>query len=410
MIKKHIIPMAIISLWAILILPGLTLAENTDDSLLKAPFNKISEQVRDSQVRWYMYGGWAHVNDWVDTYVAGKMKKQYNIDLVRVPMDAGVFINKLLNEKAAEKKIGNIDLLWINGENFKNAREAGLLFGPFAQKLPNIKKYVDPKSIVYDFGYPVDGYEAPYGRAQFVFEYDTAGVSAPPKTMDGLKEWIIANPGLFTYPQPPDFTGSAFIRQIFYAVTGGHEQYLSGWNPDLFARKAPLLWDWLNKIEPFLWQKGQTYPKDSAFLDTLFSRGEVAFAMSYHPSHAQNKILEGSYPKSVKTFVLEDGSIYNTHFTAIPFNAPNKGAAMVLADFLISVEAQLSKYHPDKWGDFPALDLKRLSPKERKKFQNIDLGPATLGPGVLNPVAVPEIPSDYLEALELGWKEHVLDN
>ena len=264
--------------------------------------------------------------------------------------------------------------------------------------------------MVYDFGYPVEGYEAPYGRAQFVFEYDTTGVSTPPKTMASLKEWIRSNPGQFTYPQPPDFTGSAFIRQIFYAVTGGHEQYLSGWNPDLFAQKAPLLWDWLNEIEPFLWQKGQTYPKDSAFLDTLFSRGEVAFGMSYHPSHAQSKILEGSYPASVRTFVMEDGSIYNTHFTAIPFNAPNKAGAMILADFLISVDAQLSKYVPHNWGDFPALDTKRLSPEENKKFQAVDLGPATLRSDMLNPVAVPEIPSEFLEALEQGWKEHVLDN
>lgn len=390
----------------ILSAPDLCLATGATDS----PFPQIVEKARASQVRWYMWGGWAHVNDWVDTYVAGEMKSRYDIDLVRVPMDAGVFVNKLLNEKAAGKKTGNIDLLWINGENFKNAKEAGLLFGPFAGKLPNVIRLVDPASVSHDFGFPVDGFEAPYGRAQFVFEYDTARVASPPATVAGLADWIRENPGLFTYPQPPDFTGSAFIRQIFYAVTGGHEQYMDGWDPDLFAQKAPLLWDWLNRIEPFLWQKGQTYPKDSAVLDTLFSRGEVAMGMSYHPPHAQNKILEGSFPDTIRTFVLGDGSIFNTHFTAIPFNAPNKAGAMVLADFLISVDAQLSKYDPENWGDFPALDMKRLNPDDLKRFQAVDLGPATLGSDQLDPVAVPEIPSAYVEALEQGWKAHVLDN
>jgi ABC-type uncharacterized transport system YnjBCD substrate-binding protein len=156
-------------------------------------------------------------------------------------------------------------------------------------------------------------------------------------------------------------------------------QYLKGWDPGLFARNAPLLWAWFNEIEPFLWQKGRTYPKDSASLDTLFSRGEVDFGMSYHPPHAQNKILEGSYPATVRTFVMKDGSIYNTHFTAIPFNSPNKAGAMVLANFLISVEAQLSKYSPDNWGDFPALDPDRLNPADQKRFNAVDLGPATLG-------------------------------
>ena len=407
MIKKLVI---LFVLWVSLVLPGPLPAQQTDTALLDTPFARIEEQARGSQVRWYMFGGWAHVNTWVDTYVAGEMKKRYDIDLVRVPMDAGVFVNKLLNEKAAGKKKGNIDLLWINGENFKNSKEAGLLFGPFAPKLPNVQQVVDPDSMAFDFGYPVDGYETPYGRAQFVFEYDTAQVGTLPKTVAALKEWTRANPGRFTYPQPPDFTGSAFIRQIFYAVTGGYEQYMAGWDPDLFARQSQRLWAWFNDIEPFLWQEGRTYPKDSAFLDTLFSRGEVAFGMSYHPPHAQNKILEGSYPNTVRTFVMEDGSIYNTHFTAIPFNSPNKAGAMVLANFLISVEAQLSKYHPENWGDFPALDLNRLGPADQKRFQAVDLGPATLGSDQLDSVAVPEIPSAYIEALEQGWKDHVLDN
>ncbi|MCF8107164.1 MAG: ABC transporter substrate-binding protein [Desulfohalobiaceae bacterium] len=377
-------------------------------SLLEKSFGKTEKEAKGTEVRWYMFGGWAHVNSWVDTYVAREMKKRHNIKLTRVPMDAGVFVNKLLNEKAAGREKGTIDLLWINGENFKNARQAGLLFGPFAGKLPNRRKYVDPGSVAFDFGYPVDGFEAPWGRAYFVFEYDTAVIGSPPETVAGLKAWIKAHPGRFTYPQPPDFTGSAFIRQIFYAVSGGHEQYMQGFDPDLFARQSPKLWAFLNEIEPWLWQKGRTYPKDSAHLDSLFSRGEVDFGMSYHPPHAQNKILEGVYPETVRTFVLEEGALSNTHYTAIPANAPNKAGAMVLADFLLSVEAQLSKYRPDKWGDFPVLDPARLSPEDWERFREVDLGPATLPPERLARAAVPEIPAEYLEALEQGWEEHVL--
>ena len=379
-----------------------------DPRLLEAAFEEVVKQAEGTEVRWYMYGGWAHVNTWVDTYVNREMKDRYGIDLTRVPMDAGVFVNKLLNEKAAGKRKGTIDLLWINGENFKNAKEAGLLFGPFASRLPNVQRYVDPGSAAFDFGYPVEGYEAPFGKAQFVFEYDSAEIETPPRTVAALKAWIKAHPGRFTYPQPPDFTGSAFIRQVFYAVTGGHEPYLKGYDPDLFARQSPKLWAWLNEIEPWLWQKGRTYPKDSATLDTLFARGEVAFGMSYHPPHAQNKILEGTYPNTVRTFVLEDGSIYNIHYTAIPFNAPNKAGAMVLSNFLLSVDAQLSKYLPAAWGDFPALDPQRLSPSDRRRFQAVDLGRATLRSSDLVPVGVPEIPSGYLEALEQGWDKHVL--
>jgi putative spermidine/putrescine transport system substrate-binding protein len=405
-LNRILLPVILLMLFSpLFILP----VRASGDILPDTPFEQILEQARGTEVRWYMYGGWAHVNAWVDTFVAEEMKQRYDIDVTRVPMDAGVFVNKLLNEKAAGKETGTIDLLWINGENFKNAKQAGLLFGPFAGQLPNVNAYVDPDSITHDFGFPVEGYEAPYGRAQFVFEYDTARMNTPPDTVAALKQWIMDNPGQFTYPQPPDFTGSAFVRHIFYAVSGGHEQYMAGWNPDLYEKNAPLLWKWLNDIQPFLWQKGNTYPRDSAFLDTLFARGEVAFGMSYHPPHAQNMILEGSYPDTVRTFVLQDGSIFNTHFTAIPFNAPNKPGAMVLADFLVSVEAQVSKFMPENWGDFPVLDLNRLSASDRQRFDAVDLGPATLTPETLVKTAVPEIPAPYLEALEQDWKTHVLD-
>jgi putative spermidine/putrescine transport system substrate-binding protein len=82
---------------------------------------------------------------------------------------------------------------------------------------------------------------------------------------------------------------------------------------------------------------------------------------------------------------------------------------MVLADFLVSVEAQVSKFMPENWGDFPVLDLNRLSEKDRQRFDAVDLGPATLTPETLAKTAVPEIPAPYLEALEQDWKTHVLD-
>jgi putative spermidine/putrescine transport system substrate-binding protein len=130
--------------------------------------------------------------------------------------------------------------------------------------------------------------------------------------------------------------------------------------------------------------------------------------MSYHQAHAQNSILIGTYRDTVRTFVMKDGSIYNTHYTAIPFNAPNKPGALVAANFLLSVDAQYSKNNPENWGDFTVLDLNILSDEERELFNSLDLGVATLPVEELATYAVPEIPSEYLEALEKGWEEHVL--
>ena len=83
----------------------------------------------------------------------------------------------MVAEKAAGRTEGGaVDLIWINGENFAAMKAQDLLFGPFAQDLPNFR-YVDtagkPTTLV-DFTVPTDGFEAPWGMAQFVFLYDTA--------------------------------------------------------------------------------------------------------------------------------------------------------------------------------------------------------------------------------------------
>lgn len=371
-------------------------------------WESILEKARGSRVAWYMYGGMANANRWVDEYVAPEVLRRYGITLERVPMDAPVFVNKLLAEKAAGRAQGTMDLLWINGENFRNARVADLLYGPVTPLLPHFAAYVDPAEAATDFGYPVEGYEAPYGRAQFVLEYDSARTETPPDSFAALEEWVRRNPGRFTYPQPPDFTGSAFMRQAFYALTGGHEQYMQGFSQELYDRNAPKLWAYLNEIEPYLWQGGQTYPKDPAALALLFARGETDFMMAYHPVHAQSRILEGTYPATVRTFVMREGSIFNTHFTAVPFNAPNVNGALVVMDFLLSPDAQVSKLDPANWGDFPAIDMERLAPEEAARFAAVDLGAATLGTEALGAVAVPEIPAQWLEALEQGWLDNVL--
>jgi putative spermidine/putrescine transport system substrate-binding protein len=381
--------------------------DEPDEDPSTMSFSEIQDAARNTTVRFYMWGGDLKINAWIDGFVTERVKEKYDIRLERVAMDAPVFVTRLLNEKLAGKTDGEMDLLWINGENFKRAKEAGLLYGPIADKLPAFE-YCPEDEVDSDFGYPTQGYEAPYGKAQFVFEYDSAKVGNPPETPEELLAWAENNPGMFTYPQPPDFTGSAFIRQLFYLLTGGYEQYMDGFNESLYEEKAPLLWEYLNRIKPFLWQEGRTYPREKSQLDFLFERGEVLFNMSYHQAAASGKILDGRYPETVRTSVFKNGSISNIHFTAVPFNSRNKTGAITVANFLLSPEAQYSKNLPENWGDFTVLSLEKLPEEFREKFIHLDLGRATLPISVLNKNSVPEIPIEYLEQLEKDWEINVL--
>ena len=109
-------------------------------------------------------------------------------------------------------------MIWINGENFYSAKENDLLFGPFAEQLPNFEKYIDgeDEEVKNDFGFPIDGYEAPYGKAQIVFINDSAITKETPKNAEEFMEYCKKYEGKVTYAALPDFTGSAFIRTLIY--------------------------------------------------------------------------------------------------------------------------------------------------------------------------------------------------
>ena len=93
-------------------------SEEREIDWLSMKFDQIEKAARSTKVSFYMWGGSSVINKWIDSYMAGELKKQYQIELERVPMDASVFVNKLLTEKQAGKEIGTIDLLWINGVQF----------------------------------------------------------------------------------------------------------------------------------------------------------------------------------------------------------------------------------------------------------------------------------------------------
>jgi putative spermidine/putrescine transport system substrate-binding protein len=378
--------------------------------LLDASWEQVSEQAKGKTVNIYMWGGSDSINKYMDEWVAPRVKKEGDVSLKRIPMnDTKDIINKLLAEKQTSKQQGTIDIMWINGENFKTAKENGLLWDSFASRLPNAQEYanLDSPDIANDFGLATEGMEAPWGKAQFVFVYDSEKVKQPPKSMNELKDWVQKNPGKFTYPAPPDFSGSAFVRHAMYETTGGHEQYLGELEKKEFEVKLKPLWEYLNGIEPYLWREGKTYPESLAKLDQLFASGEVWMSMGYDPARASNLIDKGTYPATARTFVLDGGTLSNTHYLAIPFNAPNPAGAMIAVNFLLSPDAQIAKYDPMHWGEDMAIDPNKLSADDKKKLNAIDRGPATLPADVLASRRLPEISSAYVEIVEKGWTEHV---
>ncbi|MEW9095860.1 MAG: ABC transporter substrate-binding protein [Clostridiaceae bacterium] len=368
--------------------------------------------VKDSKgttVNFYGWGGDEKINKWIDTELAKGLKEKYDINLKRVPMNIDEILNKLLGEKQLNSEKGTIDVVWINGENFYTAKNNGLLYGPFLDKLPNTEKYLDKDSeeIKYDFGFPVEGYEAPYGKAQFVMIYDKDKVKSVPKNHKELLEFVKANPGKFTYAAPPDFTASAFVRNIICDIVG-YEKFLTMKADEEVVRKEiePAI-NFLKEIKPYLWKEGKTYPATTAQLDNMYSDNEVYMTMSYNPFSVSGRIEDGRYPKNTNSFVFDKGTIGNTHFLAVPFNSTNKDGAMVVINHILEAETQLSKYNPQNWGDIPVLDPNKLSEEQKKAFDEVDLGKGVLPQDELLKHRIPEMPADLVPIIEKIWQENI---
>lgn len=392
----------------------IAIAGATPQTPKSSDWEKVSTEARGQTVDWYMWGGSPAVNSFVNGYLAQEIEKRYDITLRQVPVkDIGEIVSKLLVEKEAGKdENGSVDLIWINGENFRACKQQNLLYGPFAQRLPN-QSFVDldKTSIRNDFGTPVEDMESPWGSAQMVMIYDTARMAAPPVSMGELLSWIMENPGRFTYSAPPDFTGSAFLRHLFYHVSGDVLKWQKEYSEEEFQQASGALYQTLRDLKPYLWRNGSTYPESTVRLNSLFVDGEIDFSFSYNPGEASQKIEKGLFPKTARTFIFNEGTISNTHFVAIPFNAGDKAGAMVVADFLLSPEAQFKKADVHIWGDFPAVAPSRLptTPIDwQQKFLNQQRGAATLSDAHLQSHQLPELPSKILVTLEKGWQKYVL--
>ena len=381
-------------------------------SLMNKSWDQIVETAKGGEVNWFLWGGADHINQYVTEYVGGVLKDQYDITLNRVPLtDTAAAVNTVLSEKeSGVNDKGTVDMIWINGENFKTMKQGDMAWCGYLDKLPNNKLVNwNNQAIANDFGVPVDGCESPWNRAHSVFAYDTATMAKPPMSIGELIEWIKANPGMFTYPAPPDFTGSAFVRHVFYYAAGGAENLLGPFDQAKYDAAATKAWKILNDLEPFLWREGKTYPANPSALTQLFANTEIAIYFNYNPANIAKEVTNGVFPETVRTYRMDDGNIGNTNYTIIPYNSPNKAAALVLQNVLLSGEAQLEKAKPEVWGTNPGIEMDRTASAILAAFNAIEKHPAAI-PMDNTDGALPELQGGWIKAIEKGWIENVGTN
>ena len=374
-----------------------------------ADWNTVVGEARGQTVYFNAWGGAQNINAYLE-WAGNELQKRYGVKLVHVKLDDTAHaVAKVVAEKAAGRNEGgSVDLIWINGENFASMKRQDLLLSPgWAEELPSWQ-FVDIENkptIRTDFTIPVEGLESPWGMAKLVFFHDSAKTEATtmPKSAQELLDWAKAHPGRFTYPQPPDFVGSSFLKQVLSELAADRYALQLPVEEAAFETATKPLFDYLDALNPVLWRSGKAFPQNYPAMKQLLADGEVDIIFAFNPSEASSAIAGGELPETVRSFTFPAGTLANTHFVAIPYNAAAKAGALVTADFLLSPEAQARKQDPKVWGDPTVLAVDRLAADDKARFDVLDLGIATLKPDELGP-ALDEPHPSWMERLETEWK------
>jgi putative thiamine transport system substrate-binding protein len=370
-------------------------------SVRAASWQETLQAARGQTVYFDAWAGSERINAYLQ-WAAAELERTRGLRLEHVKIaDTAEAVQRIRAEKAAGRAEGSIDMVWINGENFLHLKREALLFGPFAETLPSYA-HVDTlgkPTTRTDFSEPVEGMEAPWGMAQLTFYADRRRVPKPPLAAAELLAWSRANAGRFSYPKPPQFHGTTFLKQLLLELAPGRGPLQAPVTDAAFALAGAPLWAYLERLHPQLWRGGRQFPANNVVLRQMLADGEVAIGLTFNPNEAANEIAAGSLPKSVYSYQHRGGTIGNTHFLAIPFNARAKAGAQVAIDFLLSPRAQARKADIAEWGDPTVLAVDRLPAAERALFTATRVAGSVLQPAP----ALPEPHASWVEPLEREW-------
>lgn len=370
-----------------------------------AGWEAVLAEARGQTVYWHAWGGDPRINDFIARIgVEALARHGVTLEHVKLASTADAVARVRAEREAGQTSGGAVDLIWINGENFAALKSQDLLFGPFAESLPNwpLVDTTGKPATVTDFTLATEGYESPWAMAQFVFEYDSARLAAPPKTLAALADWIKANPGRFTYPQPPDYLGLTFLKQVLYGTLADPAVLQAPLDPATAETTLAPLWAFLDAIHPSLWRQAKAFPENEPALGQLLADGEIGISFAFNPGRASAEIAAGTLPDTIRTFTLEGGTIGNASFVAIPFNAAHQAGAQVIANLILDPALQAAAQDPATLGFQTVLNLAALTPADRARFDALELGVATLPPAALGP-ALLEPHASWMVTIAEDW-------
>lgn len=384
-----------------------------------------AQAAKEGAVNLYYWGGSDPLNIWIDQIVApGLAELGVKLNPVRITGTKDA-IDLVLAEKGSGRGLGegSVDAIWLNGENFATLQRQDALFGAFADKLPNSGNIewdaADSRSLLNlrDFGVETGQAEMPWSGEQYVCSTNTKRLARAdaPKTFAELQTYLEANPGKFTYVKPPNYVGNTFVQAAVYAHnpdgTGAvpFQNSITDLGAEELARLIAPGLDYLKGLDPYLLgaQSGNArYAEDIGSLNGLFLNGEIDISCNFGLYAVATGLSNGTYPEGAEAFIFPEGNmIKNKNYLAIPSNAPNPAATLIMIDYMTSVDAQTTKLKFT--GMPPGVDPWKLTEAEAQSLAEASPGLIGVTQAELDANTAPDTNASLVDVIEATWLEYI---
>ncbi len=348
---------------------------------------------------------------YINEVIAPKLNEKYKIRLQIMNDDKETLFDSLKSDKENKKELGAIDLIWFeNAADYNEFQQAGLLYTNFSKKLEDFSRYFnkDDLDLQYFDDVKIKNNFVPFNKQLLTFYYDQDAVYDPPLDLETLKVFLKDNLASFTYPEPEDAVGGAFLRSVilnFVDVELFFEKDLTDEEVKTLVKPAI---DYLKEIKPYLYQMGKEYPKSERELSNLFAEQKIIFTMSLDYLHANKLLNSATYPMATRAFIVGNSIVSEQSGFSIAFNADNKAGAMLTINELMSDEVQIDKLKSKTYYGLPAYSYGTLGDKDKKAISKAIRKKDIVKVSELLALSKHDIPAKYHQIINEYWREEIL--
>jgi putative spermidine/putrescine transport system substrate-binding protein len=274
-----------------------------------------------------------------------------------------------LSAAVQQGKDPGIDI--IDSGIVNQAQQANLLVKLSTKEVAQLSKVDD--SLVQAVG----SMAVPYRASSVVLAYNSQYVTTPPKTLQGVLDWVKANSGKFTYNDPAGGgSGSAFVQAILRAHISSDQQknFTTGadYKPELEEQWKPGFAE-LKSLKPYIYQKG-LYAKNNQETLTLLGNSSIWLGPVWS-DQALTALGNKTLPDTIKLVQLDPPFNGGPAYMGVPKTSTHIKEAQTFLDWVLNADIQAKII--SAMNGYPGVKWEYVPDDVRQKYADIAKAYAT---------------------------------